>query len=129
MSGKITEQRWPNIEFTNGGLERLEEVASFLRELTNSCHPVHLEATEDFIRKMEFLDDYGGPVSRSDRRRRFRVRLGRGWSPYSFSVLWEQLDLQIDDYLFAFSGGLIWHGGSRNANGVYLASPCFGVHT
>ena len=120
---------WPNLEFTEAGAERLAEVLAFLDELERQEHPVAEQARSEFNERMSYLDGFGGPVSEEDARRRFRVTLGRDWAPLSFSLTWRRLVAASDEYVYAFNGGLIYHGGSNDPLAVTLTPCVYGIHT
>ncbi len=129
MTTPLVTSRWPHLQFTDTGRTRFDEVVAFLDNLEIENHPHRAEIRADFIDRLDFLDAYGGAISEGDGRRRFRVALGRDWAPHSFSVVWEQLDLQSGTYRYAFNGGLIWHGGPDDPLCVSLTPQWFGIHT
>ncbi len=118
-----------HVQFTDSGKERFQEVTSFLEELNDQSQPVARQAREELAKQLGYLDDYGGPVSDDDPRRRFKVVLGRDWSPLSFTIIWYRLDFQTGEYVYAFQGGLIWHGGANDPLCVSVTPCLFGIHT
>jgi len=129
MTVPLVPQRWPHIRFTEHGQHRFAEVVSFLHALETEKHPLGEEIVNDFISRLDYLDSFGGQVSDTDDRHRYRVTLGRDWAPHSFSIVWEMLDLQAGTYDYAFQGGLIWHGGPGDPLCVTLTPQWFGIHT
>jgi hypothetical protein len=116
----MTDSRWPNLRFSESGLERLKEV-----EETN------LPAGQlvVFYEKLAYLDGYGGPVSDEDPRRRFRVHLHSDWAPLSFSLVWERLSRSTGEYVYGWNGGFIYHAGSNDPLCVSLTPQIWGIHT
>ena len=120
---------WEHLKLTDAGQERMAEVESFIADLAKQQHPIAEMAREEFERRLAYLDDYGGPVSDDDHRRRFRVVLGRDWSPMSFSITWYRLVPATNEYVHAFNGGLIWHGGANDPLCISVTPCLFGIHT
>lgn len=118
-----------HLKFTEGGAERLAEVRAFLDRLDEQGHPEAIAVQTDFERQLGYLDEFGGAVSNEDPRRRFEVTLGRDWAPLSFAVTWARLDTRTGEYVYAFNGGLIWHGGANDPLCVNLSASLWGVHT
>lgn len=112
-----------------GRAERVAEVLAFLDELERRQHPLAERARSEFTERMSYLDSFGGAVSEDDARRRFRVTLGRDWAPLSFSLTWRRLVAAPDEYVYAFNGGLIYHGRSIDPLAVSLTPVLFGIHS
>lgn len=118
----MTPASWPDLEFTDTGAERLQEVKHFLLEelpLMDGATPEVVEAIrKEFLERMDYLNGYGDD--------RYRVSLGRDWAPYSFSLAWMR---KVEGaYRFAFNGGLIFHGAGETFT-VSLTRQWWGVHT
>ncbi len=120
----ISPERWPNLEFTERGLTRLHEVLYFCDQTDE-----HPQVLAELLDRMKYLNDFGGSVSDIDARRKFRVQLGWDFAPLSFSLCWQRLDSSSDEYVYAFNGGLIWHGGSNDPLCISLTPQLWGIHT
>lgn len=118
-----------HLQLTEGGKQRMQEVEDFLHDLANQAHPLADKARAEFEKRIAYLENYGGAVSEGDPRRRFRVVLGRDWSPMSFTISWYRLDMKTGEYVASFRGGLIWHGGANDPLCVTLTPCLWGVHT
>jgi hypothetical protein len=118
-----------HLQFTAQGEERLAEVRAFLDSLDEHEHPLAEAARREFEEKLSYLDTFGGDVSDEDARRRFRVVLGRDFAPLSFTIAWYRLDPATGEHVYAFNGGLIYHGGSNDPLAVTLTPCIFGIHT
>ncbi len=129
MTAPLTPCRWPHLDFTDGGQNRFDEVVAFLDTLDAEDHPLHGEIAEDLVKKLDYLDAYGGSVSEADDRSWYRVQLGRDWAAHSFSLTWKRLDVVTGTYRYAFNGGLIWHGGPGDPLSVTVTPQWFGIHT
>jgi len=120
----------PNLVFTEPGISRLDDVMTFLQKLDEADHPLAKRAHDQFLDRLRYLNGYGGTVSDSDLRRRYRVALGWDGSPLCFSVTWSSLNLKTGDYVAVLWGGLIWHGGPNDPFVVNLdEGALWGVHT
>ncbi len=122
-------QPWASISFSDSGRDRLDEVMAFLDDLEQQEHPLAAMARAEFTERMNYLNDFGGAVSDVDDRRRFRVTLLADWAPLSFGITWYRLNRETGEYLFAFRGGLIFHGGSNDPLCVSVTPCIFGIHT
>ena len=118
-----------HLQFTDAGRERFEEVHQFLEQLRLAKHPMAAKAATEFSCRLTQLDEYGGPVSDEDSRRRFHVVLGRDWAPLSFSITWRRLNPSTGEYVHAFNGGLVYHGGSNEPLSISLTPCIWGIHT
>jgi hypothetical protein len=125
----IAVESWPNLIFSEHGAKRLREVASMLDSLDRAEHGHAADIRACFIDRMDYLAEYGGPVSADDPRRRFRITLGHDRDPYSFGVFWDMLSLTTGEYRGWCTGGLIWHGGPGEASSVTLVAQWWGIHT
>lgn len=119
-----------HLQFTDAGLRRLEEVLAFLSDLDASRDARALRAQREFEGRLAYLDEYGGTVSPTDARRRYLVTLGADWSPRCFTVSWRAIRPETGEYMFAMTGGLIWHGGPHDPMVVSLdPAMLWGIHT
>lgn len=119
-----------HLQFTDAGRRRLDEVKVFLDQLEAGGHPLASRAKSELVERLMFLDGFGGPVSETDTRRRFRVTLGSDLYPLSFTVTWESIDRETGDYRFSMNGGLVWHGGPGDSGSVCLEPEVlWGIHT
>jgi hypothetical protein len=111
---------WQHLEFTELGRKRLKEVNAFLDRLTAAEHPLAERARDELAERLAYLDGYGGTLSDTDLRRRFRVTMGADMYPLSFTITWFCLDRATDAYAFSMRGGLVWHGGPGDPLSVCL---------
>ena len=120
----------PNLMFTEQGIARLDDVMTFLQKLDEADHPLAKRAREQFLDRLRYLNEYGGPVSADDPLRRYRVTLGWDWAALSFSVTWSSLNRMTGEYAGMLQGGLIWHGGPNDPFVVNLdPNALWGIHT
>lgn len=129
MNADAVRSSYLHLVFTESGAERLEDVLDLLDDLEAHENPLAARAREEFERRLNYLDEYGGPVSPEDPRRRYKVSLGGDWAPFCFTVTWHRIELRTGDYIYAMNGGLIWHGGPFDSMVVSLTPMLWGIHT
>ncbi len=121
---------YPHLVFTDAGRERLDEVFAFLDRAEAERHPRAEQARADLERQLRYLNDFGGTISKTDTRRRFRITIGRDFALLSFTITWESYSRATDDYAFTMQGALIWHGGTNDPLSVCLdRDALWAVHT
>jgi hypothetical protein len=94
-------------------------------------HPAAEEVKEALDAKLEYLNEYGGTVSDTDGRRRFKVTLYNDPGfPYCFSVRWERLETETEEYVPCFSGGLQCNAVRQAFGSVQVGEPqWWSIHT
>ena len=113
-------KRWPNLIWTDSGRERFHEVHELVP---------NVETWEAFVNLLDYLNEYGGPVSEEDQRRRFRITIAKDFAYLSFSLWWDRLDTKTGEYVGGFNGGLIYHGGNNDPLCVSIIPQIWGIHT
>lgn len=126
----ITAASWPNLTFDAGGLTTLANIANLLAN-TDGKHPKAKEIREEFVQRMDYLNGYGGPMSETDPRLRFKVYLGSAsfLDPYDFGVMWKRLNPVTGEYTFAMNGAMVCHGVPGVGKPVSLEPQWWGIHT
>ncbi len=125
----VMPENWPNITFDDTARVQLTNVRQFFDALDTQRHPKAAEIRAEFESRMDYLDGYGGTVSETDARRRFKVTLYGDWADLSFSVSWRYLDQKTGEYVSWMSGGFVWHGGQNDPLCVTLVPQWWGIHT
>ena len=124
---KLTRKRFPNLEFPD---DRMAAVYDLLLELDHQGHPNASEIQKEFFARLEYLNDYGGAVSEDDDRRRFKVTLKPDMNPYSFGIVWEQLNAQTGEYSQSMFGCLQCNVVQAPWQSVQIGDPqWWSIHT
>lgn len=114
---------------TEAGRTRLDEVLVFLEALDTKGHALAAKARTQLTERLLYLDGYGGTVSETDPRRRFRVTLGRDLYPLSFTVTWHMLRPDSGEHVYSMNGGLLWHGHGDPGAVCIEADLLWAIHT
>lgn len=125
-----TEEKFPNLTFTETGRERLIEIYERLLCLSADDHPAIENIRKVFFERLQYLNDYGGPVSDEDPRPRFKVTLAADGSQLSFSLCWAQLQPETDEYEPCIRGGLQCNAVEHAFGSVQVGEPSWwSIHT
>jgi hypothetical protein len=128
ITTKLEAAMWPHLIFNEAAVARLAEVQEFFVGLEKQRPDLAEEIINEFHARMEYLNNYGGVVSSTNRARRFRLTLGKDWADKSFSITWEGRDAE-GKYRYTCSGGLIWHGGPGDPLTVSVTPQFWGIHS
>jgi hypothetical protein len=127
-TSNLSPEAFPHLLFSPQALTRLEEVCTMLEALEERDAELHAAVEEELLRRLRYLNDYGGVVPGTDFHP-WRVTLTWDMAPCSFGLIFEHRKAPEASYEAVMTGGLIFHGGTNDPFCVSLSPQYWGVHT